>query len=144
MSLMRRFFSSSRSAEKVVEVLYDGSCGLCRREISLLRQTRVGRDSSRTKFIDIANRDFNLEEKMVDWKGQVKSVDQLLSEMHVFDVTNGVMHTRVAAFRHLYLHLGAPSFLVHWTTIPPFDSLMDSSYTLFLRYIRPVLSRVVS
>jgi len=144
MSLIRRLFSSSRSIEQVVEVLYDGSCGLCRREISLLRQTKVGRDSSRTKFIDIANRDFDLEEKMLHWKGQVKSVDQLLSEMHVFDVTNGIMHRRVGAFRHLYLHLGAPSFLVQWTTIPPFDSFMDSSYTLFLKYIRPVLSRIVS
>jgi len=133
-----------QSAKQVVEVLFDGSCGLCRREIDLLRRTKVGADATRTKFINIASRDFNFEEKVNTWKEQVKSVDELLAEMHVFDVTSGVMHKRVNAFRHLYLHLGAPGFLVQWTSIYPFNIILDSSYTLFLKYIRPVLSRAVS
>jgi len=133
---------SSRSSKQVVEVLYDGSCGLCRREIEFLRRTKVGCDDSQTRFINIASGNFEVQ-SMPHWKGQVSSIDELYSEMHVFDVSTGIMHRRVGAFRHLYLHLGVPRVLVQWTEAPPFDKMMDSAYEVFLRRIRPVLGKLL-
>ena len=138
-----RLFSSTMN-ETEVEVLYDGSCGLCRREIALLRKTTIGSNESKTRFINIATREFDFDEKMKFWKGQVANVDDLMKEMHVFDVRQGIMYKRVAAFRHLYIHLGAPKFLIEWTSKPPFDRFLDSAYQIFLNHIRPVLSSYVS
>ena len=135
-----RLFSSRSAAKQVLEVMFDGSCGLCRTEVDLLRRTKVGSDASQTRFINIASGEFCVS-TMGHWEGRIKSVDELYAEMHVFDVNSGVMYKRVEAFRQLYLHLGAPRWLVQWTSKPPFDSMTDSGYTIFLRYIRPVLSR---
>ena len=119
-------------------VLFDGSCGLCRREIAALRRLPAGADPVRTQFVDASARGFNPAARSWPWGARASPAptqEQLLSEMHVF--ADGEFHRRVAAFRTLYVHLGVPSWLLAWTAVAPFDAALDRAYAAFLKHVRP-------
>ena len=119
-------------------VLFDGSCGLCRREIAALRRLPAGADPVRTQYIDASARGFDPAARSWPWGARASPAptqEQLLSEMHVF--ADGEFHRRVAAFRTLYVHLGVPSWLLAWTAVAPFDAALDRAYAAFLKHVRP-------
>ena len=121
-----------------VVVLFDGSCGLCRREIAALRRLPAGADPARTQFVDASARDFDSAARSWPWSSlpsPAPTQEQLLSEMHVF--AGGEFHRRVAAFRALYVHLGCPIWLLAWTAVAPFDAALDRAYAAFLKHVRP-------
>ena len=64
----------------------------------------------------------------------------LLKEMHVRGA-DGVLRTRVAAFRELYSALGH-GWALRWTASPPFDALAERAYAWVLRN-RPALQRLL-
>ncbi len=107
--------------------LYDGDCPLCKREIAFLQRNFTR--SSLVEWVDISEKEFDAAARFNAWKLPPKSVGNLTDEMHVYDAINGVMHTRVAAFRFLYATLGYP--FLNFTKYRPFDRWFETLYDAF-------------
>ena len=112
-----------------VTAFFDGSCPVCSREIALLKTLR---NAPAVDFVDAAAPSFTPPPGL--------SHDKLLGEMHVRGA-DGVVHTRVAAFRELYRALGL-NWILAWTATPPFDALAERGYAWVLRH-RPKLQQLL-
>ena len=105
-----------------VEVLYDGDCPLCLREINLLRRWDK-RD--RIRFTDIAASDFDTAEVGVD-------METLMAEIHG-RLPSGEIVIGVEVFRRLYSAVGL-GWLVAPTRWPGVRQGLDLGYRFFAKY----------
>ena len=97
---------------------------MCAREISLLKSHR---NSARVEFRDVMSADFDPAAWSRAHDIPYTPLPVLLKEMHVFDVDEKRMHTRVAAFRSLYKTIFERDILA-FTAHPPWASLADAAY----------------
>lgn len=104
-----------------VEVLYDGDCPLCRREIGWLRRwDRRGR----IRFTDIAAEDFSAVGLGLDQ-------DRLMAEIHG-RLPDGTWIRGVEVFRRLYAAVGYPRFAAA-TRWPGVAQALELGYRAFAR-----------
>lgn len=104
-------------SKKPLELLYDGDCPLCKREICMLKKL-----DRQTKFIDIASKDFT--HPKVDYK-------TAMAEMHAVD-TQGNILKGIPAFAAVY----ARSQLLIASTLfrlPFVQSILRPFYNLFAK-----------
>ncbi|MFK7767096.1 MAG: thiol-disulfide oxidoreductase DCC family protein [Mariniblastus sp.] len=101
------------------EVLYDGQCPLCKREIDMIR-----RKDKRGQLIltDIASAEFTPTDR---------TLDQLMREIHGRN-EDGSYVTGVEVFRQIYSRLGF-GFVVSPTRLPVIRHLLDLGYTIFAK-----------
>ena len=104
-------------------MLFDGSCPLCLREVKFLRSLSR---APLVNFVDITHQKFSAAEY-----GSPRQ-EKLLDELHVFNLEQRTMHTRVPAFRELYKTLFGVDVL-RFTATWPFTTLSDRAYTFIAR-----------
>ena len=110
------------SPSPITQMLYDGSCPLCAKEVSFLRTFNRAQAVS---FINIADPAFDPSPYSPITR------EALIDEMHVYDLTTNTMHKRVPAFHHLYSTLGYP--FLGFTRVWPFNVLSDQAYGFIAR-----------
>lgn len=120
--------SDDRSNDWRVEVLYDGDCPLCLREINLLRWMD---GKKRIRFTDIAAEDFSTDEFGID-------METLMAEIHGrlppdAEHPNGKIIIGVEVFRHLYSAVGF-GWIVGVTRLPIISHGLDLGYRFFAKY----------
>ncbi len=105
-----------------IEVLYDGDCPLCVREIRMLQ--RWDRKRGRIRFTDIAAPGFDASAIGI-------THEQLMAEIHG-RLPDGTWVTGVEVFRRLYaaVGLGAP---VAVTRLPGVSHALEAGYRVFAR-----------
>lgn len=104
-----------------VEVLYDGECPLCVREIRMLQ----ARDRHhRIRFVDIAAPDFDAAAVGVTW-------EVLMAQIHG-RLPDGTLIQGVEVFRRLYAAIGFGP-VVRWTRLPGVSQLLDLAYDAFAK-----------
>lgn len=109
------------SDAKEVEVLYDGDCPLCDREVKMLR--RLDR-KQRIRFTDIAAAEFEAGDYGL-------TQDELMAEIHA-RLPDGAWIRGVEVFRRIYSALGWGP-VVGLTRLPVVSNLLDGAYRLFAR-----------
>ena len=106
---------------KEIEVLYDGDCPLCRREVNMLRcmdrKRRIG-------FTNIASAEFEAGDYGL-------TQDELMAEIHAC-LPDGSWIRGVEVFRRIYSALGWGP-VVGLTRLPVVSNLLDGAYRLFAR-----------
>ena len=102
-----------------IEVFFDGSCPLCKREMQMLRRLDKKR---RILFTDIAATSFRPDGIGVDWESLMGRIHGRLPE--------GTMLEGVDVFRHLYTVLGFRK-LVRLSRMPGISHLIEVAYHLF-------------
>jgi len=113
--------NTSTNASFVLEVLFDGDCPLCRREVAWLR--KLDR-RQRLRWTDIAAADFRCED-------YGRSMEQLMGALHA-RLPDASWVTGVEAFRRMYSAVGF-AWLIAVTRLPGVSHLMEWSYRLFAR-----------
>jgi predicted DCC family thiol-disulfide oxidoreductase YuxK len=108
-------------AEWSIEVLYDGACPLCRREVDFIQRRDRRR---RIRFIDIAAADFAVHSVGIERQ-------QLMERIHG-RLPNGQWLTGVEVFRHLYRAIGL-GWVVELTRWPIVATFLDWLYAAFAR-----------
>lgn len=103
-------------------MLYDGSCPICAKEVSFLRTFQK---APAVAFINISDPAFDPSPY-----SPIK-LEDLVDEMHVYDIPSKTMHKRVPAFHHLYSTLGYP--FLGFTKAWPFNILSDKAYGFIAR-----------
>ncbi len=106
---------------KEIEVLYDGDCPLCDREVKMLR--RMDR-RQRIRFTNIAAAEFEAGEYGL-------TQDAVMAEIHA-RLPDGGWIRGVEVFRRIYSALGWGP-VVGLTRLPVVSNLLDGAYRLFAR-----------
>ena len=109
------------SDRKEIEVLYDGDCPLCDREVKMLR--RLDR-KQRIRFTNIAAAEFEAGDYGL-------TQDELMAEIHA-RLPDGAWIRGVEVFRRIYSALGWGT-VVRLTRLPVVSNLLDGAYRLFAR-----------
>ncbi len=111
-----------------VEVLYDGDCPLCLREINLLRWMDR---KKRIRFTDIAANDFSTAELGIDMKTLMGEIHGKLppEETH----PDGRIIIGVEVFRQLYSAVGF-GWIIWITRLPIISHTLDLMYHFFAKY----------
>jgi predicted DCC family thiol-disulfide oxidoreductase YuxK len=104
-----------------IEVLFDGDCPLCAREIGMLR--RLDR-RSRIRFTDISDAGFDATQVGVPWR-------DLMARIHG-RLPDGTLIEGVEVFRRLYAAVGF-SGLVSLTRLPGVSHLLEFGYRWFAK-----------
>ncbi len=112
---------TSTDAPFALEVLYDGDCPLCHREVTWLR--KLDR-RQRLRWTNIASNDFRCED-------YGRSMEQLMGALHM-RLPDASLVTGVEAFRQMYSAVGF-GWLIALTRLPGVSHLMEWSYRLFAR-----------
>ena len=112
-------------------VLYDGSCPLCRREISVYRDLKPLHPDAAVCYADISNAAVPLP------CGTTR--EQLLARFHV-QRQNGELLSGAQAFLALWTALPGWRWLALVGRLPGTVWLMERIYLLFLRW-RPAIQR---
>jgi len=113
------------------KVFFDGSCPVCRREISFYRRQRGATDLS---WIDVSQ---SVDAEIIPGLSRQRA----LSRFHVIDET-GVLRSGGEAFAALWLHLPGLSWLGRLCRLPPLAWMLEQSYRLFLK-ARPHSQRLL-
>lgn len=121
----------SDAPSQPLTVLYDGSCPLCRREISIYRGLQP---NTPVCFADVSDAAQPLP------PGTTR--EQLLARFHVRD-TNGRLLSGAHAFLALWATLPGWRWLARVGRLPGAAWAMERAYRLFLR-VRPTLQRWAS
>ncbi len=111
-------------------VLYDGSCPLCLKEISLYQQLKP---LAAVQWLDVSAQDTVLPEGA--------SRERLMQRFHV-QMADGTLLVGAAAFVHLWRQLPGWRHVATITRLPGVVRMMDWGYVWFLRW-RPQLQRWV-
>lgn len=106
---------------KEIEVLYDGDCPLCDREVRMLR--RLDR-KQRIRFTNIAVVEFEPGDYGF-------TQDELMAEIHA-RLPDGSWIRGVEVFRRIYSSLGWGR-IVSLTRLPVVRNLLEGAYRLFAR-----------
>ena len=104
-----------------IEVLYDGDCPLCDREVKML--PRLDR-KQRIRFTNIATPEFEAGDYGL-------TQDELMAEIHA-RLPDGSWIRGAEVFRRIYSALGRGP-VVRLTRLPVVSSLLDGVYRLFAR-----------
>ena len=116
--------SNRRNVAKAkVTVFYDGSCPLCRKEISHYQRLDVDR---RLNWCDISRSADQL--KLLDI-----SLEQAMKELHVLDI-HGQLKTRAEAFITLWQQLPYYRWLARLVERLQLVSVMNRAYDIFARW----------
>jgi predicted DCC family thiol-disulfide oxidoreductase YuxK len=107
------------NADFDIEVLYDGQCPLCMREIEMLRRRDRRR---RIRFADISAADFDASSVGLPWKVLMERIHGRLPD--------GTLIEGVEVFRRLYTAIGFGR-LVALTRLPGVTQLLDVAYRVF-------------
>lgn len=112
---------ADRDSEIDLELLYDGECPICRREVCILQKKDT---QSRMKFVDIAKGFSPSEHKNIDY-------DTAMSQIHAIDGEGNIL-VGVPAFASVYARcqLLITSTLLR---IPLIKEILKPIYTLFAR-----------
>ena len=113
------------------KVFFDGSCPLCRREISFYQRRQGAADLSWIDVSQIA-------------EGEVMpglSRQRALTRFHLLDET-GVLRSGGPAFAALWLRLPGLKWLGQLCRLPLLAWVLEQSYRLFLKF-RPNLKRLL-
>jgi predicted DCC family thiol-disulfide oxidoreductase YuxK len=124
----------SPAASSPLTVMYDGSCPLCRREISLYRRLSERDSRTRVCFADISH------ENVAPPAGV--SRDQLMTRFHI-QRPDGSWASGARAFVELWSILPGWRWLARAARAPGALWLMERAYRVFLR-CRPRLQRWVA
>ena len=118
------------AAGNTTEVLFDGACPLCRREIALYQRlpTKAAID-----WVDVSAADFQPPAGM--------SKETLLRRFHL-RTPEGVLLSGAAAFVFVWAHLPGWRWLARLAKLPGMLWLMEQSYRAFLIF-RPSLQKFV-
>lgn len=121
----------TKQSAKRTKVLYDGSCPLCRREISFYKRQKGANEVS---WVDVS----------CSTKSQFApgvSRDQALARFHVI-TPEGEAVTGGDAFAHLWTSLSGFHWLGNLFRAKPFRWVLNRLYDIFL-YLRPLLQTIV-
>lgn len=113
---------AERDAETHLQLLYDGECPICKREICMLQKKN---SQSKIKFVDISSKEFlPAELSRIDY-------DTAMSQIHAID-GKGDLLIGIPAFAAVYAHcqLLATSTLLR---IPFVTAILNPLYTLFAK-----------
>jgi predicted DCC family thiol-disulfide oxidoreductase YuxK len=121
----------SESPARQLTVLYDGTCPLCRREISVYRGLK---SSTPVCFADVSDPAATLP------SGTTR--EQLLARFHVRG-SDGRLLSGAQAFLALWAALPGWRWLARVGRVPGMAWAMERTYRLFLR-VRPALQRWAS
>ncbi|WP_026362445.1 thiol-disulfide oxidoreductase DCC family protein [Geopsychrobacter electrodiphilus] len=116
----------TNSSKFPLQVFYDGSCGVCSREMMIYQRREC---TDRLHFIDISAPDFNAAE-------HGRSRAQFIQELHVRD-SAGEFHTGVAAFSQIWSAFpDSPLYsLLEWTVgLPGIHQAADLGYATFAKF----------
>jgi predicted DCC family thiol-disulfide oxidoreductase YuxK len=109
-------------------VYYDGSCPMCRAEISLYQRSE---GAEGIHFDDVSLKGFDTPEL---------TREQAMARFHMRDA-NGVLQSGARAFIALWLSLPRWRWLGRIASVPPLPTLLEGAYRLFLP-LRPTLQRL--
>jgi len=105
------------------KVFFDGSCPICRREISFYQRRR---GAAYLSWIDVSQYP---DGEIMPGLTKVRA----LSRFHVLE-ENGILHSGSQAFAALWLHLPGFNWLGRLCRLPPLVWLLNQSYRLFLKF----------
>jgi predicted DCC family thiol-disulfide oxidoreductase YuxK len=109
-------------------VYYDGSCPMCRAEISVYQRAE---GAEGIHFEDVSAASFTSPEL---------TREKAMARFHMRDA-NGVLQSGARAFIALWLSLPRWRWLGRIASIPPIPSLLEIAYRVFLP-LRPTLQRL--
>jgi predicted DCC family thiol-disulfide oxidoreductase YuxK len=105
-----------------LNLLFDGECPLCSREVNMLR--RLDRDRGRIRFEDISKSDFDATAYGLD-------DNRVMARIHGM-LPDGTVVEGVDVFRRAYAAVGL-GWLLAPTRWPGFRYLADLAYRIFAR-----------
>ncbi|BAY20889.1 hypothetical protein NIES2100_06330 [Calothrix sp. NIES-2100] len=130
--------SASTAPAWKIELLYDGECPLCMREVNFLQKRDAGRGL--VHFVDIADDDYNPEEHGgVDFETAMGRIHAVLAD--------GTVVQNVEVFRRVYAILGM-GWVYSVTKLPIVGAIADFLYGIWAKWRlaitgRPTLETVV-
>ncbi|MDZ7956832.1 MAG: DUF393 domain-containing protein [Aulosira sp. DedQUE10] len=114
-----------------IELLYDGECPLCVREVNFLQKRDAGRGL--VKFVDIADDDYNPEAHGgVDYETAMGRIHAVLPD--------GTLVKNVEVFRRIYEILGM-GWVYSVTKIPFVGAIADFIYGIWANWRLPLTGR---
>lgn len=113
-----------------IQVLYDGDCPLCMREINMLQARDV---DGRISFVDIADGNYD-----PDMHAGI-SFEQAMERIHAI-LPDGRVVVDVEVFRRLYEEVGL-GWVYALTRIPAVEKVANRVYSLWAKYRLPVTGR---
>jgi predicted DCC family thiol-disulfide oxidoreductase YuxK len=119
-----------RQQKNITEVMFDGACPLCRREIAIYRQLQV---NATIDWVDVSACDFQPP------AGTTK--EQLLERFHLI-TPDGELLSGAEAFVFLWNRLPGWRWLGFFANFPGMMRLMEWLYRRFL-IVRPALQKCV-
>ncbi len=122
--------STAKSSQPCVEVYYDGSCPLCRREIGVYQHLESDQP---IQWVDVSDPGTTIPEHTTR--------DGLMARFHT-RTAQGELLSGAAAFVHIWSQLPGWRILGHLAKVPGVLWLMEKSYTGFLK-VRPSVQRAV-
>ena len=117
-------------AAQCAQVYFDGSCPLCRREISVYQNTKPDQPID---WVDISKPETVLP------PGQSK--EQMMARFHT-KTADGALLSGAAAFVHVWAQLPGWRVLAWLAKLPGVLWLMEKAYCAFL-VVRPAIQRLV-
>lgn len=113
--------SPSEQPSWPIELLYDGECPLCMREVNFLRKRDAGR--GRVIFVDIADDDYNPEAHGgVDFETAMGRIHAVLPD--------GTVIKNIEVFRRVYEVLGM-GWIYAATKLPVIGWIVDALYEIW-------------
>lgn len=104
-----------------IELLYDGACPLCVREVNFLRRQDAGRGL--VSFVDIAEDSYNpADHAGIDFETAMGRIHAILPD--------GTIVTNVAVFRRTYEILGI-GWIYAITKFPPLEAVANFLYGIW-------------
>lgn len=123
--------SLSNSPSWQIELLYDGECPLCLREVDFLKRKDAGRGL--VSFVDIAQDDYDpAAHGGVDYEAAMGRIHAVLPD--------GTVIRNVAVFRRVYEILGM-GWIYALTKVPILGALADWLYGLWADWRLPLTGR---
>ena len=107
-----------------IQLLYDGDCPLCLREVNFLKRKDAGRGI--VTFVDIADLDYDpAQSGGIDYETAMKRIHAVLPDGRIVE--------NVAVFRHVYTALGM-GWVYAISDWPILGSLMDAAYGVWAKW----------
>lgn len=114
-----------------IQLLYDGDCPLCVKEVNFLRQKDAGRGL--VDFVDIADLDYNPDEhQSIDYQTAMGQIHAILAD--------GTVITNIEVFRQVYTVLGM-GWIYNPTRLPVIRQIADWMYLLWAKLRLPLTHR---
>ena len=112
-----------------IEVFYDGSCPLCRREINYYQKLK---SINKIEWIDISN-------GLLTEKLRGLPVEELKRRLHVIK-NDDVLLTGGAAFSEIWLNISGFALVGRLFKMKPFSIFIELMYLIFL-WVRPFIQK---